>query len=220
MSRTLSSFISDFAALVGAVSAALFAQAVLPQLQPQVPAPTQASRSVKLKPLESLENMGELVSLHIHRTDIVEFSTSGTPDTQAADDALNDQTPAMLVARGECVLATDMHAVRIDASLLDRHALHLHLKTPQLLSARINRAPRERGGSYIYTLARNGGEHFVPWSDKQEHATDLAYAKAQNELEAACKTPETISEAERNAEDTLRSMLSAQQLQAEFSWES
>lgn len=169
-------------------------------------------------PVISLEKMAHLVSLKVNYSDVVEFS-----EKRAIDLPMNREIPlgsvkVLLVARGDCTIATNLAAAKYQNVETATKLLTVVLPTPEALQVRINHAPRDKGGSYFYSISSDGIEAFVPDSDKRTKAATNALANAQRTLERACMAPPNVLSARQNAENVLRAMYVAAGWTPTFVW--
>lgn len=169
-------------------------------------------------PILSLEKMGQLVSLKVHASDVVEVNAIRAIDIPFNREIQIGSIKVLLVARGECTIATDLGAATYQNIDKDTKVLTVSLPMPQPLQVRINHAPRERGGSYFYSITTQGVESFIPDSTKRTIALDQALATAQMDLERACMAPPNVLSARHNAESVLRTMFIATGWTPNFVW--
>jgi hypothetical protein len=183
-------------------------------LRPNPPEPPPPSA-----PLISVQEMGHLASLKVNYSDVIEFTqrlTQGIPWTQW--ELRLGGTRVLLVARGDCLVGTDLRMARYENKNASAQSVVLVLSTPTLISARINHAPRDKGGSYFYSVTDTGLEPLIPGSANREMAINSALARAQQEVERACNQPDIVAAAKKNAEDVLRPTLSATGWKVQITW--
>jgi hypothetical protein len=170
-------------------------------------------------PLISVQEMGHLASLRINYSDVIEFTqrlTQGIPWTQW--ELRFGGTRVLLVARGDCLVGTDLRAATYENKNAAAQSALLVLSTPTVISARVNHAPRDRGGSYFYSVTDTGLEPLIPGSENREKAINSALARAQQEVERACNQPDVVAAAKKNAEDVLKPTLSATGWKVQIAW--
>lgn len=170
-------------------------------------------------PLISVQEMGHLASLKVNYSDVIEFTqrlTQGIPWTQW--ELRLGGTRVLLVARGDCLVGTDLRMAKYENKNASAQSVVLALPTPTPISARINHAPRDRGGSYFYSVTDTGLEPLIPGSENREKAINSALARAQQEVERACNQPDVVAAAKKNAEDVLRPTLSATGWKVQIAW--
>ena len=169
-------------------------------------------------PLVSLEKMGHLVSVRVSYSDVIEFTEKNTIDMPFNREIRLADTKALLVARGDCIIATDLNRasyVNIDP---EKRTLTLALTAPQALSVRINHEGRDRGGSYFYSMTENGFAALIADPGRRTRAIDNALAKAQSELTRACLSATNLASARQNAETVLRAIYVATGWTPAFTW--
>ena len=160
-------------------------------------------------PLVSVQEMGTLVSLKVNYANVIEFTesvTQGIPWTQW--ELTLGGTRVLLVARGECLIGTDLTQAQYEQSTAATKTATLVAPNPKVISARLNH-DRKTGGSYFYAVSRSGIDALVPSTKNQVKATNGALQKAQSEMEASCAKPELLESARKSAEAVLVPALSA-----------
>ncbi len=171
----------------------------------QAPAPVPLA-----PPLAAVESLGELVSVRVRYANVIEFHramTQGIPWTRW--ELPIGETRVLLVARGDCLVGTDLRAARYEQVDTSARTAVLALPAPRTVSARVNHGTRDEGGSYFYALHGSGLEPLVPGSEHRTQAIEAALRVAQQDVEQACATPETSREARTNTEAVLKPLLSA-----------
>ena len=208
----LASRLTWFLSLIGAAALGVLGSSFFGSTARKLPPP--------VAPVISLEKMGHLTSLKVNYADIVEFTekrTQGVPWTQWE---LNlGGTRVLLVARGDCTVATDLRNARYESVDAASRTLTVNLPAPRTLVARVNHEPREKGGSYFYAITSHGIEPLIPNSSNREKAVTNALALAQREVERACNTTEVVAGAKKNAEDVLVPAFLALGWKASIAWQ-
>ena len=93
--------------LVGAVAVGVVAMWIL--------GPTKKEPPLSTPPLISLEKMGHLVSLKVNYADVIEFTAKQALGIPWTDWELRlGSTKVLLVARGDCTVATDLRAAKYE----------------------------------------------------------------------------------------------------------
>jgi len=169
-------------------------------------------------PMISLEKMGHLVSVKINYSDVVEFSEKRVIDLPMNREIPLGSAKVLLVARGDCTIATNLAAAQYQDVDRATKVLTVVLPMPELLQVRINHASRDKGGSYFYSITSDGIEAFAPDSDKRTKAVTTALANAQKTLERVCMAPPNVLSARQNAESVLRAMYVAAGWTPTFAW--
>lgn len=191
------------------------------QLKPQKQAPPPAP-----PPLVSVQAMGALVSLRVNHANVIEFNERVTQDIPWTQWELRlGGTRVLLVARGECLIGTDLTLARYEfpaaASPANTgtatHIATLVLPQPKVISARLNH-DADHGGSYFYSVSSQGVVALVPGTESQTRAVNRALQKAQSEIEASCARPELIDAARKSAEAVLRPAVAATGWQVAVVW--
>lgn len=171
-----------------------------------------------IAPMISLENMGHLVSVRLNYSDVIEIAEKSAIDMPFNREILLGSTKALLVAKGDCTIATDLTRAKYENIDHEKRALTIALTAPQALSVRINHDGRDKGGSYFYAMTENGLAGFFADPGKRTKAADNALAKAQVELMRVCLSAPNVASAKQNAEAVLRSMYIATGWTPTFTW--
>lgn len=169
--------------------------------------------------LISLEKMGQLVSVKLNYSNVIEFLQPRTLDVKGTPwEVRLGGTKVLLVAKGDCTVAADLRYARYENIDVKSQTLTIALPTPAPLQARINHDDRAKGGSYFYTITEHGLQTMLPGLQNSTSAVNGALRRAQNEVEQACKQPEVLSMAKMNAEAVLSGMFLATGWRAKFVW--
>lgn len=170
--------------------------------------------------LIALEKMGHLVSVKVNFADVIEFTENRAFDIPWTSwEVRYAGTKVLLVARGDCLVATDLRAARYEAIDAVNRTVTVVLPTPGVIQARVNHAPPEQGGSHVFALSNHGIEAIIPGSANRTKAIDAAMRVAQTRVEAAGKTAEVVATAKQNAELVLKSAFAALGWVASFKWQ-
>ncbi|WP_395700202.1 DUF4230 domain-containing protein [Aquabacterium sp.] len=169
-------------------------------------------------PVLSVQEMGTLTTLRVNYSNVIEFNqqlTQGIP-------WVNWQfslggTRVLLIARGECLLGTDLNLAKYEQTVQVSKTATLSLPIPKVLSARLNHDPKA-GGSYFYQVDTNGITALMPGTARQTNAMNQALQKGQGDIEAACGAPELLAAAKRSAESVLRPVVSATGWKIRIAW--
>lgn len=169
--------------------------------------------------LISLEKMGQLVSVKLNYSNVIEILQPRTLDVKGTPwEVRLGGTKVLLVAKGDCTVAADLRAARYENIDAKSQTLGIVLPRPAPLQARINHDVRAKGGSYFYTISEHGLQTVLPGLQNSTSAVNGALQRAQNEVEQACKQPEVLSMAKMNAEAVLSGMFLATGWKAKFVW--
>jgi hypothetical protein len=159
--------------------------------------------------LVSVQEMGALVSLKVNYANVIEFNERVTRDIPWTQWELRlGGTRVLLVARGECLIGTDLKQAKYEPSDATTRTATLVLPQPTVISARLNQDANS-GGSYFYAVSSTGIEALVPGSDGQTKAINSALQKGQRDVEASCAKPELIEAARKSALAVLLPTVSA-----------
>lgn len=201
-----------FLSLVGAAALGVLITELVAFKAKEIPLP--------VAPLISLEKMGHLASLKVNYADVIEFTEKRTQDIPWTQWELRfGGTKVLLVARGDCTVATDLRAAKYENVNLQDKTLTLILRTPKLLIARVNHKARDKGGSYFYAITSQGIEPIIPDSSNRLKAVNNALIVAQREVERACHQADIVATAKRNAEEVLRPTFLALGWKANVVWQ-
>ncbi len=172
-------------------------------------------------PLVSLEKMGHLVSLRMNYADVIEFTQPNAvyiPWSQW--EVRLGSTRVLLVARGDCTLATDLRLARYEDIDNAARTLTVVLPAPSPLQARINHEPRAKGGSYFYAVTDQGLQAFIPSAQTRTTAMNNVLATAQKAVQTACSQPAVLTTAKDNAATVMQATLLATGWTPNVVWES
>lgn len=198
--------------LVGAIALGVLAGWLMqPKTEARIP-PAQP-------PLVSLEQMGNLATVRVNYANVLEFTEKLTQDIPWTQWELRfGSAKVLLVARGDCLVGTDLkRATYLNVDEAKRSAV-LQLPMPSLLSARVSHEPRDKGGSYFYSMSSTGIEQLIPGTDRQRKAIDAALAKAQEDISRSCGSQDVLATAKKNAESVLLPLLAASKWQVTLRW--
>ncbi|WP_306396378.1 DUF4230 domain-containing protein [Telluria beijingensis] len=196
--------------LVAILAAAITFAFIRQPAPPEAPAP----------PLVSLEKMGHLVSLKMNYADVIEFTQPNAVDIPWSQwEVRLGSTRVLLVARGDCTVATDLRQARYDDVDARARTMTVVLPPPAPLQARISHEARNRGGSYFYAVTDQGLQAFIPSAQTRTNAMNNALATAQKAVQAACKQPGVLDAAKENAAAVLQATLGATGWTPNVIWE-
>ncbi len=188
-----------FTVLLVASLSALAAWQLKPDKEALPPAPA----------LISVQEMGALVSLKVNYANVIEFNERVTRDIPWTQWELRlGGTRVLLVARGECLIGTDLKLARYEQTSAAAKMATLVLPQPTVMSARLNHDAKN-GGSYFYAVSSTGIDALVPGSDGQTKAINSALEKGQRDVQASCAKPELIEAARKSAQAVLQPTLAA-----------
>lgn len=169
--------------------------------------------------LLSLEQIGQLATVKVNYANVIEYTQRITQDIPWTQWELRlGATHVLLVARGDCLVGTDMRQARYQAVDGPGRSAVLALPTPQPLSARVNHAAREQGGSYFYAITGSGIEPLLAGSDSRARAIDSALGQAQQDIERHCRSPGVLATARQNAQAVLGSAFAAIGWKVDIRW--
>jgi hypothetical protein len=161
-------------------------------------------------PIISLEKMGDLVSIKVNYADVIEFDQKRTLNIPWTDWGVSiGGTKVLLVARGDCSIATNLSAARYENISEKHRTLKLVLPGPRTLQARVKHSDMKSGGSYFYAVTSKGVEPIIPGDANRTKAINNALQVAQREVERSCATQPVIALAKKNAEEVLTATFQA-----------
>jgi hypothetical protein len=181
-------------------------------------APQAKDKAVLQPSILSILQMGHLVSLKVNYSDIIEFDEPHTIDLPLNREISLGGTRVLLLAKGDCTLATDLKAAAYDKVDQDKRTLTVTLASPQPLQARLIHDAREKGGSYFYATSSRGLVALNPNSPNRTKAMNNALARAQQALTRACIAATNISAAREQAEQVLGAMFRQAGWTTTFAW--
>ncbi len=161
-------------------------------------------------PLMSIESMGHLTTVKVSYANVIEFTeklTQGIPWTQW--ELHLGGTKVLLVARGDCLIGTDLRTAKYENTSETDRKSELVLSAPKPISARVSHDSRENGGSYFYAISGAGLELLIPGSGNRSKAIDTALGRAQQEITRACSNSDVITTAKKNSEAILKPAFAA-----------
>lgn len=190
---------STFITILVAALAAAVAWKLKPEKEPLPAAP----------PVVSIEEMGTLTTLRVNYANVTEFNQRLTQDIPWTQWELRfGGTRVLLIARGECLLGTDLKMAKYESLNAGTKTATLLLPSPKVMSARLNHDPKT-GGSVFYAVTNDGVAALLPGTEGQTKAMNLALQKGQSEIEAACAKADLVAAARSGAESVLRPTVSA-----------
>jgi hypothetical protein len=180
--------------------------------------PNAADKAILQAPILSIQQMGHLVSLKVNYSDVIEFEEQHKIDLPLNQEVSLGATKVLLVAKGDCTLATDLKAAAYDKVDQDKRTLTVTLAAPRPLQARLIHEAREKGGSYFYATSSRGLVALTPNSSHRTKAMNNALARAQHALTRACIAAPNISAAMEQAEQVLGAMFRQAGWTTSFAW--
>lgn len=197
--------------LIAVTAAAITAAFVMQPASQQAPPPP---------PLVSLEKMGHLVSLKMNYADVIEFNQPNAVDIPWSQwEVRLGSTRVLLVARGDCTVATDLRQASYSDIDEAARTLTLSLPPPAPLQTRVSHAARAKGGSYFYAVTEQGMQAFIPSEHTRTRAMNQALEKAQAAIQAACNQPDVLNAARDNAATVMAATLRATGWKPKVVWE-
>lgn len=181
-------------------------------------APSVVDKTGREPPMLSIQQMGHLVSLKVSYSDVIEFDEPHTIDLPLNREISLGGTRVLLVAKGDCTLATDLKAAAYDKVNQDKRTLTVTLAAPQPLQARLIHDAREKGGSYFYATSSRGLVALTPNSSNRTKAMNNAMAQAQQALTRTCIAAPNISAAREQAEQVLGTLFQQAGWTTSFAW--
>jgi len=206
----MTKFLSMIVAIaIGALGMRLLDKNALPPPPPSPPPP----------PLMSLEQMGHLVTVKVNYANVLESTERMTQDIPWTKWELRfGGTKILLVARGDCLVGTDLRLAKYVEVNKDSRSAVLVLPGPKTISARVNHDPKEKGGSYFYAVTGTGIEPIIPGSANRTRAIDAGLRTAQEDISRACRSPDVLATAKKNTETILLPVFSAIGWKVSFRW--
>lgn len=169
-------------------------------------------------PVVSVQEMGTLVTLRVNHANVIEFNEKITQDIPWTQWEFRfGGARVLLIARGECLIGTDLQAAKYEQVLPATKTATLILPNPKVITARLNHDPKT-GGSSFYTVDNNGIAALIPGTEGQTKAMNRALQKGQGEMETACSKPELMSAARKSAESVLQPAVSATGWKINIAW--
>ena len=195
-----------------AIAAVMGASLVGVYMSQQQPEPIQ-------KPVVSFENMGHLVALKMNYSDVIEHTEQRKQAIPLTGyDLILGSSRVLLVAKGDCSIATDLRQVQYSSSNPDTQQVTLRVPLPKPLSIRINHDAKAQGGSYLYTISNSGVEPLLADSSNQRDAIARVFFEAETKIGQACNQPSVIEQAKTNTSTVLLSMFQAVGWTAVIQW--
>lgn len=170
-------------------------------------------------PLIALEKLAHLATVKVNYSDIIEFTEKRKLDIPLTDlEVRLGGTKGLLVAKGDCTVATDLSLARYENINAAAHTLTLRLPSPKAALPRVNHAPRDKGGSYFYAVTSQGLEPIIPDPSNRTRAINNALTHAQSEVERVCNQADLIAMARKNTEAVLAPTFQAVGWEVTFAW--
>lgn len=171
------------------------------------------------RPVVDFENMGHLVALKMNYSDVIEYTKQRTQAIPLSGyDLILGSTRVLLVAKGDCTIATDLRQVQYGGINPELKQVTLRVPLPKPLSVRINHDPKAQGGSYLYTITNKGLEPLLADSSNQREAIAQVFVQAENNIAQACTQPNVMDQAKTNTSTVLVSMFGAVGWTAKVMW--
>jgi hypothetical protein len=169
--------------------------------------------------VQVLQRMGHLVSLRVNVSDIIEFTqdrTFGIPWTSWQFPYAG--TKVILIARGDCLLATDMRKAKYESVDQAKRKLTIVLPRPTVLQARLNHDSPEHGGTRLYALSNQGIEALIPGGSNRTKAIEGAMKLGQQLIEQAGSSEDAVKTAKDAAEAVVKASYTALGWSADIRW--
>ena len=159
--------------------------------------------------LVTVQEIGTLASLKVNYSNVIEFNERVTKDIPWTQWELRfGGTKVLLVARGDCLIGTDLKLAKYEQMATAAKTATLVLSNPKVISARLNHDPKT-GGSHFYAISTSGVIALLPGNEGQTKAMNLALQKGQSDIETSCAKPDLIDAARKSAESVLVPTVSA-----------
>mgnify|MGYP001024826167 FL=1 len=170
-------------------------------------------------PLINVQEIGELASLRINYSDVIEFNERLTQDIPWTQWELRfGGTKVLLVAKGECLIGTNLQLAKYHTTSEKERTATLKLPLPRVISARLNHDAKNNG-SYFYTVDSKGVSALIPGNDNQTKAMNRALQKGQSAIESSCLRAEYSLAARKSAEAVLTATYVATGWKVNFIWQ-
>ena len=170
-------------------------------------------------PIISIQRLGQLATLRVNYADIIEFTETRTFDVPWGDWGLSfGGTKVLLVARGNCMMATDLKSAKVKSVDNANRTLALSLPLPKTLEATVNHLQKEKGGSYFYAVNSQGVESLIPDGSNRVTAMEKALQFAQSNIAKACAGPAMQASAKTNTEEILNATLQPSGWKVAYEW--
>ena len=171
------------------------------------------------KPVISFENMGHLVALKMNYSDVIEHTEQRKQPIPLTNyDLILGSSRVLLVAKGDCSIATDLRQIQYSSTNTDAKLVILRVPLPKPLSIRINHDAKNQGGSYLYTMTNTGLEPLLADSSNQREAIARVFVDAEKKIGQACNQPSVIEQAKTNTTTLLTSMFQAVGWTVKIQW--
>lgn len=169
-------------------------------------------------PVLSIQEIGSLNTLRVNYSNVIEFSERISTDIPWTQRELRfGSTNVLLIARGECLVGTDLKLAKYEHVAPEEKTATLFLKTPTVISARLNHDSKT-GGSHFYTVSNKGLAALLPGTEGQTRAMNLALEKAQKDMDATCNKLEYVAAAKRSAEAVLQPTIGVTGWKIKLAW--
>ena len=153
--------------------------------------------------LESVKSLSSLVTTRTTLADAITSEITGFSGSMSA----------VLVIRGDALIAIDMQRARITAQDTGTKQLVLTLPQPEVIQARVD-LQRTR----VFAMERHGFWKLMRLDDVVRQLVDTGMREAQQTIEKAANQPEIMAAAREHAQQVLAAFASSAGWQLEIRW--
>lgn len=154
-----------------------------------------------------VQELGNLVSLNISYSNIIDIKDRITQDIPLTNwELVFGSTRVLLLAKGNCLIGTDLKQAHYAHSDADKRTVDLILPQPKVLSARLDHSGG-RNGSYFYAVDHSGISKMIADTQRQTELMNKALGVAQKDIESQCAGAGYIQSAEKSAETMLAPLI-------------
>ena len=174
---------------------------------------TQTQTTQVTGALGQVQNLGELVSLKVPATQIVQHTESVKLLEGSYAEMELRSAKVVLFAQGECLIASDLrNAASVDVDETKR-TLTLVLPQPRVISSTVLHDRSE-----IYEMSSGRLEKLVANSDLQKKAVSRSFEIAQAQVRQYAQSPMVMQMARDNTEVVIRNLMQATGWQVTIRW--
>lgn len=154
-----------------------------------------------------VQEMGNLVSLNVSYSNIIDIKDRITQDIPLTNwELVFGATRVLLLAKGNCLIGTDLKQARYEHSDAEKKTVDLILPEPKVLLARLDHSAGKTG-SYFYAVDHSGISKIIADSHRQTEVMNKALGVAQKDIERQCAGTNYIQSARKSAEAMLAPLI-------------
>ncbi len=156
-----------------------------------------------------VQEMGALAVLKVSYANVIDLNKPMAKKFPLTNWKLTfGNTRVLLIAKGSCLIGTDLKLARYENIDLENRTASLVLQQPAIISVSVHHDPNHQG-SYLYSVDANGLSGIMPDSARTNAIINQAYAIAQQDIEQHCASQDYFNDAKKTTELVLAPLLAA-----------